>query len=59
MNNAYGQLTGFKVGTGIASKEPSRFEELTGQIKSGEDEIDKWATETAATIEAQFIEPLR
>jgi hypothetical protein len=59
MNNAYGQLTGFKVGTGVASKEPKRFEELTGLIKSGEDALNKWATETAAKIEAQFIEPLR
>ena len=59
MNNAYQQLNGFKVTTGVTSKKPGRFEEFKDIVKKGEVELSKWAAETAATIEAQFIEPLR
>ncbi len=59
MNNAYQQLNGFKVSTGVTSMKPSRFEEFKDIVKKGEVELSKWAAETAATIEAQFIEPLR
>jgi len=59
MNNAYQQLNGFKISTGVTSRQPARSAEFKGIVKKGEDELQRWATETAATIEAQFIEPLR
>ena len=59
MNNAYQQLNGYKVTTGVTSKKPSRSEEYKAIVKKGEAELNKWAAETAAKIEAQFIEPLR
>jgi len=59
MNNAYQQLNGFKVSTGVTSKKPDRFEEFKDIVKKGEAELSKWAAETAAIIDVQFIEPLR